>query len=197
MKKHLSAIISSFLLCHTAESNTPPTGSSVPSDLMTSMLAGPLRDIQPILNKHCVRCHDTEHRAGNVVLTGDHGPWFSMGYASLMLGNLVAHGKDGNSNIAPRNIGSSASPLMQLIAGTHYDVKVSPLEAKWVRLWIESGAPYAGTYAVGQAIYQWCANGEKLKPENLKMLYASAFKRGREVAQTILAKRKALRALNK
>jgi uncharacterized protein (DUF697 family) len=56
---------------------------------------------------------------------------------------------------------------------------------------------YAGTYAVGQAIYQWCANGEKLKPENLKSLYVSAFKRGREVAQGILAQRKALRAPGK
>lgn len=56
---------------------------------------------------------------------------------------------------------------------------------------------YAGTYAVGQAIYQWCANGEKLKPEYLKSLYVAAFKRGREVAQTILAKRKALRTLSK
>jgi hypothetical protein len=64
-----------------------------------------------------------------------------------MLRNQVAHGKDGRSNIAPRQIGSSASPLMKKIAGGHHDVKVSPLEAKWIRLWIESGAPYAGTYA--------------------------------------------------
>ena len=56
---------------------------------------------------------------------------------------------------------------------------------------------YAGTYAVGQAIYQWCANGEKLKPEHLKSLYASAFKRGREFARVVLAKRKALRAAGK
>jgi len=56
---------------------------------------------------------------------------------------------------------------------------------------------YAGTYAVGQAIYRWCANGEKLTPENLKSLYVAAFKRGREVAQAILSKRKALRALGK
>ena len=105
------------------------------------------RDIQPILNKYCIRCHDSEHRSGKVVLTGDRGPEFSLAYASLILRNQVAHGKDGHSNIAPRLIGSSASPLMKKIAGGHHDVKVSPLEAKWIRLWIESGAPYAGTYA--------------------------------------------------
>lgn len=105
------------------------------------------RDIQPILNKHCIRCHDREHRSGKVVLTGDHGPQFSISYSALILGNQIAHGKDAQSNIAPRRIGSSASPLMEKISGGHHEVKVSPLEAKWIRLWIESGAPYAGTYA--------------------------------------------------
>ncbi len=52
---------------------------------------------------------------------------------------------------------------------------------------------YAGTYTVGQAIYQWCANGEKLKSENLRALYLSALKHGRETAQAVIARRKALR----
>jgi hypothetical protein len=42
---------------------------------------------------------------------------------------------------------------------------------------------------VGQAIYQWCANGEKLKPEALKAVYAEALERGRQVAKTLVAKR--------
>jgi uncharacterized protein (DUF697 family) len=47
---------------------------------------------------------------------------------------------------------------------------------------------YAGTYAVGEAIYQWCANGEKLRPEALKALYTEALERGREMAQSLMAK---------
>jgi uncharacterized protein (DUF697 family) len=50
---------------------------------------------------------------------------------------------------------------------------------------------YAGTYAVGQAIYQWCVNGEKLKPEALKSLYTEALGRGREVARSLVARRRA------
>jgi uncharacterized protein (DUF697 family) len=50
---------------------------------------------------------------------------------------------------------------------------------------------YAGTYAAGQAIYQWCVNGEKLKPEALKSLYTEALTRGREVAQSLVTKRQA------
>ena len=52
---------------------------------------------------------------------------------------------------------------------------------------------YAGTYTVGQAIYQWCANGEKLRTEHLRSLYLSALKRGRETALAVIARRKALR----
>jgi uncharacterized protein (DUF697 family) len=48
---------------------------------------------------------------------------------------------------------------------------------------------YAGTLAVGQAIYQWCANGERLKPEALKVLYADALERGRAAAHSLMDKR--------
>ncbi len=50
---------------------------------------------------------------------------------------------------------------------------------------------YAGTYAIGEAIYQWCVNGEKLKPEALKALYTHALERGRQAAQTLIARRQA------
>jgi uncharacterized protein (DUF697 family) len=47
---------------------------------------------------------------------------------------------------------------------------------------------YSGTYVIGEAVYQWCANGEKLNPEELKVLYAEALKRGSEVARVLIAK---------
>jgi len=47
---------------------------------------------------------------------------------------------------------------------------------------------YAGTYTIGQAIYQWCANGEKLRPEALKSLYVEALQRGSALAQTLIDK---------
>jgi len=47
---------------------------------------------------------------------------------------------------------------------------------------------YSGTYVVGEAIYQWCAKGEKLNPAELKLLYAEALERGREVARVLIEK---------
>jgi len=106
------------------------------------------RDIQPILDKHCTECHDYDERpAGDVPLVGAYGPWYSHSYYALMACGLIAHGRDADGNRAPRSIGSSASLLLKLLDGSHHDARLSELECAKVRLWIESGAPYAGTYA--------------------------------------------------
>jgi len=111
------------------------------------------RDIQPILDKHCLKCHNAEPhggqgpRAGGIVLSGDRGPMYSHSYFTLLSRGLVSHGSDADGNRPPRAIGSSASRLMKLIDGSHYDAKLSPHEGTMVRLWIETGVFYPGTYA--------------------------------------------------
>jgi uncharacterized protein (DUF697 family) len=49
---------------------------------------------------------------------------------------------------------------------------------------------YAGTYAVGQAIYHWCASGEKLKQDMLKPIYNAALQRGRDTARLLLDRKR-------
>ncbi len=106
------------------------------------------RDIQPILDRNCLKCHDYDKRSGGAILAGDRSRIYSHAYVTLMSRpGLVSHGRDSAGNTAPRKIGSSASRLMSKIDGSHHKVRVSQLERKLVRLWIESGAPYAGTYA--------------------------------------------------
>lgn len=114
------------------------------------------RDIQPILDKNCVPCHDYDAhpgspkgpRAGNVILSGDHGPMFSHSYVTLTLLQQFIDGRDQpKSNLPPRAIGSGASPLMQKIRGGHHHVRLSENEINTIRLWIDTGAPYPGTYA--------------------------------------------------
>ncbi|NQT83917.1 PD40 domain-containing protein [bacterium] len=112
------------------------------------------RDIQPILDKHCVKCHayektdDSGPRAGGVILSGDHGPLYSHSYYTLTIWRQFADGRNlPKSNLLPRSIGASASPLMKKFDGSHYDAKATPHELDMIRYWIESGAPYPGTYA--------------------------------------------------
>jgi cytochrome c553 len=105
------------------------------------------RNIQPILDRHCVKCHDYASREGKVILAGDLGPTWSHAYFSLFAHRQVADGRNGLGNQPPRTIGSSASALLKKVDGSHYDVQLSPPEWRTLWLWIESGAAYAGTYA--------------------------------------------------
>ena len=112
------------------------------------------RDIQPILDAHCVRCHGYEANedggpmAGHVILSGDHGPLYSHSYFTLSARREFSDGRNqALSNYAPRTFGSAASRLLQKLSGSHHDVIATPREQTIVRLWIDSGAPYPGTYA--------------------------------------------------
>jgi cytochrome c2 len=105
------------------------------------------RDVQPILDRHCVSCHTYEKRDGQVILAGDLGPHWSHSFFSLFAHRQVADGRNGLGNQPPRTIGSSASPLLKKFDGSHYDAKCSPQEWRTLWLWIESGATYVGSYA--------------------------------------------------
>jgi hypothetical protein len=101
-----------------------------------------------------VDCHGPEKttaggpRAGRLLLDGGRGPMFSHSYYMLTVAGLFADGRNrAQSNYGPRQLGSGASKLFQYIDGTHYGAKASPAQEKLLRLWIDSGAAYPGTYA--------------------------------------------------
>jgi len=112
------------------------------------------RDIQPILDKLCADCHGYEKTKlggpydGKVILTGDRGPMFSHAYFTMTVRKLFSDGRNlAQSNYPPRTLGSSASRILKMLDGSHYGVKATGQQARMLRLWIESGAVYPGTYA--------------------------------------------------
>jgi hypothetical protein len=106
------------------------------------------RDIQPILDRHCVRCHNPDQAAGGIALDGDHGPFYSHSYVALTVHKQFVDGRDrAQSNYPPYALGATASPVMKKLDGAHHDVKLTELEQRKIRYWIESAAPYIGTYA--------------------------------------------------
>jgi hypothetical protein len=79
---------------------------------------------------------------------------YTTAYWTMFVHDLVSDGRNKYGNRPPRTIGSSASRLLKLMEGTHYGAKPSPTELTIVRLWIESGATYPGTYgALGSGMY--------------------------------------------
>lgn len=108
------------------------------------------RDIQPIWDKHCVTCHSAEKPSGRVVLTGDNNEWFTQSYFTLSAYDQIsqASGWAEDGNHPPYGFGTGASPLMNKVDGSHHGVKLTKREYDMVRLWIETGAGFTGTYAV-------------------------------------------------
>ncbi len=105
------------------------------------------RDIQPILDRHCVTCHNPQKRAGHLNLAAAHAARFSNAYLALATRGEFADGRNGLGNQPPRTLGSAASPLLKRLAGGHKEVRATPAEWRVVWLWIESAAPFAGSYA--------------------------------------------------
>ena len=105
------------------------------------------RDIQPILDKHCIKCHNPDKPDGKILLTGDPGPVFSHAYFSLAGMGYVSDGRNRHGNTPPRGVGDSASKLMKMLDGSHHKAKLSHDETEMIRNWIHIGATYPGTYA--------------------------------------------------
>jgi len=112
------------------------------------------RDIQPILDELCVDCHGYEETrrggpyAGRVILTGDRGPMFSHAYFSMKVKRIFHDNHNQpRSNYPPRGLGSAASRIFGMIDGSHYGVEATEHQRDMLRLWIDVGGPYPGTYA--------------------------------------------------
>jgi hypothetical protein len=146
--------------CHEHRETAPPHGGSSPPLAMRrppsviepyrgvpDVLDFP-RDIQPILDRHCVKCHQPSKADGGVILTGDRGPMYSHSYVSLTIHHQLADGRNAaQSNYPPYALGSGSSGFLRSLEGGHHDVKADAIELLKARLWIDSGAPYPGTYA--------------------------------------------------
>jgi hypothetical protein len=126
------------------------------------------RDVQPIFDRRCVKCHDAEKPAGNVILAGDLTPYFNMAYEHLTKGghnyNNQNWGEKPVKNdfafvpaimyvtdaIAPRSTGAYASPLFKLLDKGHYEVKLSQEDRAELARWIDLNLQYYDDWDTGR-----------------------------------------------
>jgi len=122
------------------------------------------KHIQPILEGHCVKCHDGtkgedksfDLRAGSDVAERYiPGVWTASGsgyrthYPYQSYWALRPHIKYANMHTydtPPGSWGSRVSPLMQLLSKGHKDVKLSPAEWRLLTAWIDGNIPYLDDY---------------------------------------------------
>ncbi len=119
--------------------------------------------VQPVLDRHCVRCHGGEKTEGNLVLTGEPAAGFSRSYVALMQDPEAFWGGGTNPESAAkywvprfggRNqvqvtppggmYGALGSRLMKLLRDGHEDVRLPDDDLRRLALWIDLNAIFYG-----------------------------------------------------
>jgi len=106
------------------------------------------RDIQPIFDRHCIRCHDIgpENETG-LVLSGDKNPFFNASYIDLHVKNLIKPIGGGPSDIQQaRSWGSHASKLVEVIDAGSQNYKTTREEKEMIYTWLDLNAVYYPSY---------------------------------------------------
>ena len=145
--------------CHESKLEAPPSG------MPAALAREPVRpapwhngtrafsfhaDVQGVLDRACVRCHDQDHPKG-IDLRGDKTDAFSMAYEHLRLYVKVPGTRSNPPMLAPKSTGAIASPLIRMLDKGHHDVKLSADEMDRLATWIDLNAPYYGSYAITRA----------------------------------------------
>lgn len=138
----------------TALARSPRTLSAQPGEVAPRALHYPT-DVQPILDRHCVECHNGKDPKAVPDLRGEPTTLFSRSYESILQAGLVdtirewagaVYSMQNVEAVPPYSHGSHRSKLVDLLNSGHYEARLSKDE--WIKLvtWIDCGAPYYGSY---------------------------------------------------
>lgn len=124
------------------------------------------RLVQPVVDKHCVACHQAEESAPSLSAEPARHGW-SQAYHTLAPLAWAKHGgngslsKNGTSYSVPGNVGARGSKLLALLEQGHYDAALSPEEMYRFTLWLDLNSNFYGVYHDLQAQ----ARGQHVPPK--------------------------------
>jgi len=155
------------------------------------------RVVQPVFDKHCVKCHSGARPPRKVDLSGDKTDFFNVSYETL------ARGRNGNNfnsfsspyvswiptyngheqnilKIAPKTWGSPQSRVAEILLANHPDadgkprIQITDLERRRILTWIDLNVPYYGTTG---SVYPTKPGARRLYPPDLDKTLADVAKR--------------------
>jgi len=149
--------------CHVYERTPSSTANSMPlaikrapsvpqpGDWNTSGLVDYVKMVQPVWDKHCIKCHSGPQPKGNLDLSGDKTRYFNMSYDMLVDRGLVHHIPQNEADhdlTTPKSNGSVVSRVVtgKYLEPEHYDVVLAPNEKRRIYTWIDANIPYYHTY---------------------------------------------------
>lgn len=171
-----------------ADAVTPTAFTRAPSEIKPDVEgSNPFsyaRMIQPILDRHCVECHEqqTQEGRGFSLARGPKDQYFFTSYFNLrpfiyVTGNGNANPKAPveeqpttgyswnlftKARTFPGQFGANASRLWELLQEGHEDVELAPEEKRAIALWLDNNCDFFGAYELDTLDAQ--RNGEIVQP---------------------------------
>ncbi len=142
--------------CHEPKHEVPPSQLDVPLALKRgpSRLVPDVdgsnpfsypRLVQPVLDKHCVKCHqENADKAPNLAREPLAGKWYAS-YANLVR-KYGFYNYGDSYRTTPGRFGAKASKLFEILEKGHHDVKLSPEEMHRITLWLDCTSMFYGVY---------------------------------------------------
>ncbi len=136
-----------------AMKSPPRTPGPQPGDTTGKQVMHYPTYVQPVLDKHCIRCHGEKNPAGKLDLTGALTTTFSRSYENILNRRLIATYReasdwDGTPYSPPKTIGSHASRFIQAIrtGKQHKALKLPLADFAKLATWVDASAVYYGSY---------------------------------------------------
>jgi len=145
-----------------ALAHAPVTPQPQPGDQTAARTIHYPTDVQPILDRLCIQCHNGDTPEGDIDLTGELTRQFSRSYESLLSRGRRRPGEPRKSYVEvvreeapedggvellpPYSLGSHASALIAILRQGHHDVQLTREEFIRLVTWVDSNAQYYGSY---------------------------------------------------
>jgi len=105
--------------------------------------------VQPVLDKHCISCHNNEKARGKVVLTGEPQGHFTKSYNALA--PRVPYSAWGAPSTLeplaqPEHFGALGSPIARCFEPSHHRVALTPAEFDRIVTWMDANVMFYGTF---------------------------------------------------
>ena len=156
----------SCLGCHEDRRHTPAAHSAAalalgqppvrpvaqPGDVAADKPVHYPADVQPVLDRNCVRCHSGATPAGKLNLTAEPTKYFTRSYEELLARGCVQGFSEWTSDpkdaapLPPYAHGSHPSKLIQMLRHGHHEVKLSQTDLVKLVTWVDLNLPYYGSY---------------------------------------------------
>ncbi len=104
------------------------------------------RDVQPVFDRHCIRCHDAGHQP-EPDLTGTLDAAKVPASYRALVGRGLVHYADMNYEsggvaiLPPRSIGTVQSKLVKILEAGHHKVRLAAEDWRRIKLWIDCNCP--------------------------------------------------------